>query len=1804
MSVICGPSGSGKSSLAFDTIYAEGGRRYIETFNPYTRQFLDRLKEPDADSIKNVRPALALEQRNRVTSSRSTVGSITEINDYLKILWSQLAEAYCEKCNSAVHRYSPEAVVDDLEKHYSFDSDSTTAIVTFEISRDKKIALTSIAEMLESQGFQRFILEEEPLKISRLEEISLLPSSTDTIQVVVDRIKIKSESNSISKSSRSRLISSLNQAYEFSKGSLKLYILDENSLISTKRYERSLTCRTCNKNFPTPSPSIFSFNSPIGACRECQGFGKTLQIDLRKCIPDPSRSIKNGAIACWEGPAASKERTALNTFCEEEGISLTASWESLPEEIRNTIFHGPEKLSSKGRSRKVFKGILPWFEHLQTKRHKMHVRVFIARYRSEFLCHVCNGSRLISDASAFRVEGKTIYEFWKLPAQSAQSFIKKIPVPKKTQVVKDEIVSRLSYLCEVGLPYLSLERQTRTLSGGEFQRVNLTTILGTNLVNTTQVLDEPTIGLHPRDTTHLIRAMRDLQQRGNTLVVVEHDPEVIQSADRIFEIGPSSGSQGGELVFEGSPASLTTKSTKTGLYLKALNTGFGLKVSKAISLEKNQKYIEIREASAHNLKNINVSIPYNMFSVLSGVSGSGKSSLINECLCVPVETSGISSDVQGEYSKITGLEHFHELVLVDQQPIGKTSRANPATYTKAWEVFREYLAETEASQTLGLSKSSFSFNVDGGRCPVCSGNGSVKIEMQFLTDVWIECEVCRGHRFQDQVLTVKLGQKNVYEWLTTEVGEVFSLIDSLPDEKKNAKIKKALQPLIDLGLSYLPLGHSLSALSGGEAQRLKLASFIGSGSSKPCLIVLDEPTTGLHPTDISLLLSCIRRLLERGHTVVTIEHNLDVIRSADWLIELGPEGGESGGHLLYQGLASDIVKNLKIKSPTLQYLREEGVSSNRTKGEGKNKKLPKANKNNYIEVIGAREHNLKNISVAIPTNTLSVVTGVSGSGKSTLAFDIIFSEGQRRFIDCLSPYARQYIKQGSRPEVDQVLGIPPTVAVSQKTAPPQGISTLGTVTEVYQYLRLMFSKVGEQRCVKDGEIVSDFSPDRLVDELLSRFKGKYIYLFAPVVSGRKGYYTEIFARAIKADINEARIDGSFRSFTDETRLERHKLHWISLLVGKIKVGKSSRDMLSLAVSQGLILSGGSLEASTDPHEEPEVFSTARVCPKCKTGYMPLDPQDFSFRSLRGLCKTCGGRGYVTGVNERNRKQCSECSGSRVGPIARNVEIFGKTIHDLSSFTAPELLQFFKDHTFPLRVQPIVEPLLNELMNVLTLIDEIGLGYLSLDRDASTLSGGEAQRLRLAKNLGAPLSGACYVLDEPSIGLHSQDHEQLMNTLRAIRDQGNTVLVVEHDEDTIREADFIVDIGPVGGSEGGNLVHAGDFDSLLKNQKSLTAQALIKRQTSQFNQDDLKVLSKEKKKAKNVKEAINLYGANTNNLKNVSVSIPRNGLTVVIGVSGAGKSSLVHGSLYPAIFEEFEGASERNKFADKTWDRVEGLDNLERMIEIDQNPIGKTPASTPASFLGVFNTIRDIFAELPEAKIRGFNASYFSYNRGKGRCSSCEGRGYITIPMSFMPDAKTLCETCYGLRYNEEALEVKLQEYSIGAILKLTIEQAYEVFTSYPRVRKSLEYALRLGIGYISLGQASHTLSGGEAQRLKIAKELGSREARNTLYILDEPTIGLHMLDVDKLLDVVKALVSQENSVVVIEHNLDVVLAADYIIELGPKAGDEGGELLFQGDLNTFLASKIDTPSLFQLKKYLKRNEQYADSHKEMKISNG
>ncbi|NMC63829.1 MAG: excinuclease ABC subunit UvrA, partial [SAR324 cluster bacterium] len=888
-SVITGLSGSGKSSLAFDTVYAEGQRRYIETFSPYTRQFFDKVKKPDVDTIENVRPAIAIQQRTRVTGSRSTVGSMTNVNEYIKILWSNLATPVCPICGIKLRAWDAKSLAKHIQNLFELKS-STTILICGTISvPDKRALIVEEIKELQEKGFSRF-LEHKERTIKSLDDFDESALGDDrSLYVVIDRVRAQSFQ-------AKRVRESIEQAFSLSKGACCLVEWEESPgfrpflrVMNTPEQENfhplpfkssfffnHYRCEGGPLKIANPRPALFSFNSPLGACPECKGFGNILAIDPKLCVPNENLSIQDKALQCWSGDAARGERKRLLKFCEKQAIPIDIPWRNLSEKHKELIF------TYKARD---FMGVIPWFRYIEKKIYKLHVRVFLSRYRSQKPCPVCNGTRFKQDSLAYQIEGKNISEIFDMPIKELLSWLLELKeklkrqdnLPRQLNDVFNSVVSQLEYLNALGLPYLTLNRQARTLSGGETQRVNLATALGSDLISTHFVLDEPSVGLHPRDTARLIESVRKLQARGNSVLVVEHDPDCILSADHIIEVGPEAGEKGGQIVFSGE---------RTKWQPEKLDFDDISKIKLLFKQTKQTtRVLEIKNASARNIKCLDLTIPLESFVCLSGVSGSGKSTLVTEILLKAYEAYK-KGDLFDSKCQIRGFEHLEQLLLIDQSPLAKSPRANIATYSGIWDIIRTQLSQTDDAIARALPKSSFSFNTGAGRCPACNGAGFIREDMQFLSDVYIPCELCLGKRFQQSVLEVTLRGKNVDEILRMSVKAASLFFHS------DQRISRPLELLCLLGLDHLSLGHPLSELSGGEAQRLKLIPFIDKSAAGKSLLIFDEPSTGLHIKDIERLLELFSELKSRGHSILCIEHNLSLLSCADWLIDLGPEGGE------------------------------------------------------------------------------------------------------------------------------------------------------------------------------------------------------------------------------------------------------------------------------------------------------------------------------------------------------------------------------------------------------------------------------------------------------------------------------------------------------------------------------------------------------------------------------------------------------------------------------------------------------------------------------------------------------------------------------------------------------------------------------------------------------------------------------------------------------------------------------------------------------------------------------------------------
>ncbi len=1712
LTVITGVSGSGKSSLAFDTLYAEGQRRYVETFSAYARQFLERMDPPDVERIEGIPPAVAIERTRPIRGSRSTVGTMSELLDHMKLLWAKIATLVCPGCGREVASETPERAADRIARLPS----GLRAVLGFELALGPLRRPTEAAEDLRAAGFTRVLDADDAVR-----DLDAAASALDgaaSAFVVVDRIIT-------GRTGRSRLVDSLETAFRAGAGRARLRVLGRGGEPARDlRFSEGLHCAWCDRAFSVPTPNLFSFNSPIGACETCHGFGRISGIDWDLVVPDPARTLERGAIRPFQTPSKRRHQRRLVAWAHGAGVPTDVPWRDLDEDARRAVLLG----------RGDWRGVQGVFQKLRRKMYKVHVRVFLARYRGYPPCPDCHGARIGPEGRAWRVGGRTLPEVLALDVARALAFFGDLEPRGADEDVAGlllrEIRSRLDCLDAVGLSYLTLDRQARTLSGGEVQRVNLTAAIGTNLVGTLFVLDEPSVGLHARDGDRLVRMLRRLVDQGNTVVVVEHDPVILRAADHVVDLGPGAGEHGGRVVAQGTAAAIRrTRSSVTGAWL-AGRRRFASRPPR--KLPRRTPRIGVRGARAHNLQGIDLLLRPGELTVLSGVSGSGKSSLAHEVLYLAMARElGRPEGTPGPHDAVVGARHLSDVVLVDQGAVQRSRRANVATYCGAWDAVRALFGRSEGAKERGFTPSTFSFNVPGGRCERCQGEGVERVEMQFLSDVEVVCPDCGGTRFRPEVREVRVHGLGIADVLRLTVTEALERLGGV------RKIRRALEPLGEVGLGYLRLGQSLATLSSGEAQRLRLAEALArEGPEDRRLYVFDEPTTGLHLDDVAVLVDALHRLADRGHVVLVVEHHLDVMRAADRLIDLGPEGGDAGGRVVADGTPEEVARG---DGHTARFLRAAMDPVTRRR------KRP-ARPPPRIDIAGAREHNLKDVQLSLPRDRFVVVSGPSGSGKSTLAFDIVFAEGQRRYIETLSAYARQFVGQLSRPDVDHVGGIPPTVAIEQRRTRGGRRSTVATITEVAHFLRLLYAKAGVPHCPVCDRPLEALDPSRIHDRALAEASGRRLRVLAPVVLGRKGFHKDVFERLARDGIAEARVDGAICATDPTPTLARYREHDVEAVVGVLDPSDGDRRGRRALLDRALERGRGTIALLGDDGRE-RTLSLHRTCPRDGATVPELDPRFFSHNSHRGWCAECRGLGVVP--PEEPVGPCGACGGTRLRPEAAAVRVGGRTLPGLLALAVERFVPALEALDLDGRDAAVAQPILKEIRGRVGFLEALGLGYLTLDRAATTLSGGETQRIRLAAQLGSNLRGVCYVLDEPTIGLHARDNDRLLDALVGLRDRGNSLLVVEHDAATIRRADHVVDLGPGGGRHGGRIVAEGTPADLARDPSSPTGRILARPPAP----------PPATRRPRNGTLAVK--GATLHNLHDVDVEIPVGRLVAVTGVSGSGKSTLVKEVLFGAVRHVLGGARTRPPHC-RT---VTGLEGFGRALEVDATPIGKTPRSVPATYLGIWDEIRRALARTREARTRGYGPGRFSFNVKQGRCPACEGRGRITVEMSFLPDVEVPCETCRGRRFTEETLEIAWQGHDAAALLDLTFEEARRVFRDFPKVAPFVDLMGEVGLGYLTLGQPSTTLSGGEAQRLKLVTELGrTPRGGRTLYVLDEPTTGLHGEDVDRLLAVLRRLVDRGDTVVVIEHDLAFVARADHVVDLGPEGGEHGGRVVARG----------------------------------------
>jgi excinuclease ABC subunit A len=1279
------------------------------------------------------------------------------------------------------------------------------------------------------------------------------------------------------------------------------------------------------------------------------------------------------------------------------------------------------------------------------------------------------------------------------------------------------------------------------------------------------------------------------------------------------------------------------------------------------------QWLVVRGARHNNLKKFDAHIPLGRFVCVTGVSGSGKSSLVNDILWESLREKLNEAETAqpGAHDEITGVEHLDRVIDIDQSPIGRTPRSNPATYVKVFDEIRDLFAKLPDSKVRGYAPGRFSFNVatgegGGGRCEACEGNGANRVEMDFLADVWVTCPVCQGRRFNHETLQILYKGKSIYDVLEMDVQEALTHFEAIP------KIRVMLQTLHDVGLDYIKLGQSSTTLSGGEAQRIKLARELARPASLKTLYILDEPTTGLHFEDIRRLLAVLHGFVDAGHSVLVIEHNLDVVKTADWVIDLGPEGGEAGGRIVVAGTPEEVAACRKsytgqsladVLRPTLRQ------SARRSQSAFRNPQSAIAAKENRISVVGAREHNLKDVTVSFPRGEMTVCSGLSGSGKSSFAMDTVYAEGQRRYVESLSAYARQFLGQMQKPKVDHVHGLSPAIAIEQQTTTKSPRSTVGTVTEIYDYMRVLWARLASPHCPKCGREIGTLTSEQIVERVLALGEGTRAILCAPIEQAGSESWKAVLERCQAQGYARVRIDGVVHETAAAPAIDQRRRHDVELVVDRVVIRKSERGRIADSIEHALALGRGVLsvvvasEAGTA--EAVTRYSQHLSCLDCNESFATLTPHHFSFNSRLGWCPRCEGlgaqrgtsaesifvrpdesmvsgaiagweaaaerpllkamivalagaigcdpdapcsklspehrqlllfglgerwisasgrnvpaglrfqwKGFFPAIDEATRMSwqyrssleslvtdipCQSCLGGRLTPYPAAARLGGKTIVDIISRPLADAEKFFKSLALDRRQQKIAGELLHEITSRLRFLLDVGLHYLSLGRAAPTLSGGESQRIRLASQIGSGLTGVLYVLDEPTIGLHPRDNARLIGALKKLRDLGNTLLMVEHDREVIAASDHLIDFGPGAGVGGGQVVADGSPQAVAKIGVSLTGQYLsgkaaiavpTNRREGRGDQSE-------------IGPALTVRGAREHNLKGITVDFPLGRFVCITGVSGSGKSTLVTDILYPALAARIH----RARMTPGAHDEITGLDFVDKVINVDQQPIGNSPSSSAITYCGIFDEVRELFARLPESKVRGYTVNRFSFNRPGGRCEDCEGLGQVCHEMHFLPDVWVPCETCGGARYQKELLEVRYKGKTISEVLTMPVTAALELFQNVPRLRRLLQTLEDVGLGYLSLGQSAPTLSGGEAQRVKLAAELGRPNTGKTVYILDEPTTGLHFDDLRKLLDVLHRLVDLGNTVICIEHNLDVIKTADWLIDLGPEAGEDGGRVV-------------------------------------------
>ena len=1589
ITVVTGVSGSGKTSLVFDIINNEAQRRFFDFFSTKAARLTGKMKRPEIEHISGLSPVIAVGRQSIIKNPRSTVGTLSEIYDLLRLLFARFGE-------------TPENV----------------------------------------------------------------------------------------------------------------------------KLERSL----------------FSFNNEKGACPTCKGLGLEEKIDPNSLIENSENSLRNRAlkITTPTGYTVYSQVTidALNQVCEAEGFNVEIPWKDLTEIQKEIIWYGSNKtkipfgkhtlesrmkwtgITANPREDGYYKGIIPIMEDILKRDRNKNILRFVKSQK----CSSCNGERLNNIALSVKYNNKNISFYNEMTIELLAETFTKILQERNISIAETEIITKITEkaknLSELGIEYLTLNRESASLSTGEAQRIRLANQISSKLCGITYILDEPSIGLHNKDIQRLISTFKKLKDNGNTVIVVEHDEETIKNADYIIDIGPKAGKNGGEVIFAGKPSGYNPKKCKSET-LEYITGSKNIEIPKNRNLG-NGNIIKIHNAKLHNLKNIDIEFKLGVFNTVTGVSGAGKTTLVKHILSNFIQNKLNDKNKNFElFDKISGTENIDKLIEIDRSPIGKTPRSNPATYTKVFDKIRALYATLAQTKERKWDKSRFSFNTKGGRCETCEGAGLIQIGMHFLGDVSIVCEKCNGKRFNNETLEIKYKGKNIFEVLEMQIDEAAIFFSDKP------QIYHILNVMCELGLGYITLGQSSTTLSGGEAQRIKLAAELSKKDTGKTLYILDEPTTGLHFYDINILLKTLKKLVNKGNTLIVIDHNIDLIKSSDNIIDLGPDSGIKGGELVIIGTPEEII-NCK-KSYTAQALKP-ALLSNNVFNFLKEEEKTESNIDKNIILKGVSTNNLRNVNVEIPVNKLTVLTGVSGSGKSSLAFDTIFAEGYNRYTESFSAYIRAMSGQKKRAKFEEITGLMPTLAIGRKKEQNSPRSTVGTITEVYDYYRLLFSRAGEK-------------PKFLTNTILtaSMFSFNHETGACPSCKGL-GHKIVCSPSMLITNSDLAIINGAIDGTKTGKFYGNPNDKYIATLitVGKTMNIDFSKSWKNLTENQQKIALFGTGDTKYDI-----VWKYKR---KNTTGEHKFTDKWLGFVNLVNdeyQRKHADKRGQAM-LNVMHEEKCNVCEGKRLNEDALQVKFINYDIAEFSNLSIDKTIDVLQNAENKLNEKSysISKNIIAEILRRLNYIKNIGLGYLQISRKTASLSSGELQRIRLAALAGAQLTGICFVLDEPTSGLHAKDISKLIEIIKHLTSLKNTVVIAEHNPQIIKTADKIIDLGIGAGEFGGEIVFSGNFNSLLKNTVSKTAK--------HFRESVKPVI---KSKISENQEFIIIKNAHKNNLKNIDVEIPINKITAVTGVSGSGKSSLIIDTL-----SKYKKTNQNNYC-----DYISGLSSFNKIVFADKKSITGSSSSMILTYTGIFDKIRDVFASIKTAKLEKLRKSHFSLNTKGGRCETCKGNGYLKVSMDFLSDIQTVCPECKGKCFKENILTHKFNNKNIYDVLNMSITELQLFFANEKQIHEHLKTICETGIGYLKAGQSLNTLSGGELQRLKLVSELIKKTSGKILYIFDEPTGGLHFEDIKNLQKLFTKIIEQGHTIIYSEHNIDMMFFADYIIDLGVEGGEKGGNIIAKGN---------------------------------------